>query len=330
MVKVKEEEEEKEPEGEKIELSPGDGQEDETPDPEAQSKAALEALDEDADNEESSLEKERLEDGLVDQELSAFERMMKRVPSEDRGVVLERYIGSLTEEERADLPWTKRDRDLADEVRQRGEENRATAQAAQFENLAKQDADQALRAITEHLTVAQKGAFAGDAESGQIDSDLLNREINRYATAQSRLQNRQLVRTIGMTILTEISSVGDPLTNAELREIVQKSGGTQEGIISGYVQKYGRMMKAAGAKEAKTNLDEDNNVWRKTELAVMHAQVMAGEDIDLEPASPTDRAALEELEVADPPAGVNGAKLTTEDSIKVSLKKDRKRKRSRV
>lgn len=244
---------------------------------------------------EESAEGETSEEGTPP-EPTPFERMMEGVPKEERAAVLERYMSTLSDEEKGELPWVRERTQQDERLSERQASEAESRRQATTRELADRQSAEALLEIETHLDEVREGVIGG--KNTGYDVDLLGRGFEKYAAAQAQIRNRGFISTISTTIVQLIEGEGDPLTNEDLQRITEDTGGTFQGILKGYMGELGRRRYEAGLEAGRKEAQSKDATWRASELAAIRSELQAGGDGGVETEPDAVTGVSESLEAA--------------------------------
>ena len=150
-------------------------------------------------------------------EPTPFEKMLNTVPAEERAALIARTVDSLSDEERASLPWIKGQavEDSQHEQQRVTQEKERKRQSTLKVLEAKSST--ALTAINTHV----KEVIDGSKDS--FDQTYLEQQLESYASSESSLRNNQFITEISETIVGLLEESGEPLKTEELQKIASES-----------------------------------------------------------------------------------------------------------
>jgi len=252
---------------------------------------------------------------------SPFERMFSSISDPDElAASLTRAYELMPEEARAKLPWVKARTEQEKSVISETETKRKQS----LTNISQRRSMIARNKITQHLVdIRSKLLDPETSEESDYDPELINQSLEEFAQSESAIRHQEFIANVSSTVVDLIEKVGEPLNEDQLMEIIKKTDGTWFGILGGYLEEYGNRRETSGIEKGRGEAKSSDEQWRDSELAAMRAEIL-GKNSPGEPS-------IDGVSQFDEEEGTGSSRmLSSEEKIKLGIRKSRKKSRGKV
>lgn len=250
-------------------------------------------------------------------EPTPFENLLNSVPAEQRAALIARTVDSLSDEEKASLPWVKGKATEDSQQEQRRVNQQQERKRQGTLKVLEAKSSTALVAINAHV----KEVIDGTKDS--FDQTYLEQQLESYASSESSLRNNQFITAISETIVGLLEETGDPLTPDELQVIAADADGSFQSIFSSYLKEYGQRQFKLGEEQGQNGANSHDSVWRETEIAAIRAELQGEGKLDNGEPEPVAAVASSLA------ASVSVGTMSSEDKIRQGLQDNRQKKNRR-